>query len=388
MHDAHLAAGAVMIDAGYWKRPWYYPYQDETIETAYIREAAMVRQVVGMVDVSTLGKIAIQGPDATEFLNQIYINGFAKLPVGKARYGIMLRDDGHVMDDGTTWRMSEDEYFMTTTTAQAGPVMLFLEELLQTRMTDLDVHISSVSDYWAGIAVAGPVARQVLGAAITSVDWSNEAFPFMGVRSGTLSLGAAKIQFRAARISFSGERAWEIYVPADFGTAVWTHLAEHVTAAGGCLYGTEALGALRIEKGHVTGAELDGRVTLEDAGFARMASRTKPYIGSVLRLRPGLMDENRPRLVGIFPKDLNQRFGTGAILCAPDSISGFGEGWVTAVTHSPALGHWIGLGFVSGGETEWRKKTIMIADPVRGATIEGEIVSPHMFDPDGSRQNG
>jgi len=145
---------------------------------------------------------------------------------------------------------------------------------------------------------------------------------------------------------------------------------------------------MRIEKGHVTGAELDGRVTLEDAGFARMASKTKPYIGSVLRLRPGLMDENRPRLVGIFPKDLNQRFGTGAILCAPDSISGFGEGWVTAVTHSPALGHWIGLGFVSGGETEWRKKKIMIADPIRGATIEGKIVSPHMFDPDGSRQNG
>ncbi|CAI8392538.1 MAG: Sarcosine oxidase subunit alpha [Alphaproteobacteria bacterium UBA4588] len=388
MHDAHLATGAVMMDVGYWKRAWYYPQNGETMDEAYIREAAIVRQTVGMVDVSTLGKIAIQGPDATEFLNQIYINAFAKLPVGKARYGIMLRDDGHVMDDGTTWRLSDDEYFMTTTTAQAGPVMLFLEELLQTRMTNLEVHVSSVSDYWAGIAVAGPLARQVLTGALPALDWSNNAFPFMGVQSAELKLGGAVIPFRAARISFSGERAWEIYVPADFGNAVWVHLAEHVALAGGSPYGMESLGTLRIEKGHVTGAELDGRVTLEDAGFAKMASKTKPYIGSVLRKRSGLMDESRPRLVGIFPKEKNKSFGTGAILCEPGAVSGFGKGWVTAVTHSPALGHWIGLGFVSGGYEAWKGKTVMIADPVRGATIEGEIVSPHMFDPDGGRQNG
>ena len=144
----------------------------------------------------------------------------------------------------------------------------------------------------------------------------------------------------------------------------------------------------RIEKGHVTAAELDGRVTLEDAGFGRMASKTKPFIGSVLRQRPSLQDERRPQLVGIYPKDRTRKFSAGAILCAPDAVSGFGEGWVTAVTHSPAVGHWIGLGFVAGGAQAWQGKTIMVADPVRDNFIEAEIVSPHMFDAKGDRQHG
>jgi len=388
MHYEHLAAGAVMTDAGAWKRAWYYPKQGETIDDAYIREAATTRQNVAMVDVSTLGKIAVQGPDATEFLNRIYVNPFAKLAIGKARYGIMLRDDGMVLDDGTTWRLAEDDYFMTTTTAQAAPVMQFLEELLQRRWTDLKVHISSVTDQWAGMAVAGPYAREVLSAQFPSEDWSDAAFPFMGVREITFAQEGRDIICRVARISFSGERAFEIYVSADKGAALWSSLASHIKEGGGCLYGMEALGALRIEKGHVTAAELDGRVTLEDAGFGKMASKTKPFIGSVLRQRPHLIFENRPQLVGIFPKDRTGRFSAGAILCHPDDVSGFGEGWVTAVTHSPALGHWIGLGFISGGAEAWQNKTVMVADPVRDNFVEAEIVSPHMFDPQGGRQHG
>ena len=388
MHYQHLAAGAVMTDAGAWKRAWYYPEQGETIDDAYIREAATTRQNVAMVDVSTLGKIAVQGPDATEFLNRIYVNPFARLAIGKARYGIMLRDDGMVLDDGTTWRLAEDDYFMTTTTAQAAPVMQFLEELLQRRWTDLKVHISSVTDQWAGMAVAGPYAREILSAQFPSEDWSDAAFPFMGVREITFDMDGRETICRVARISFSGERAFEIYVPSDRGAALWASLAAHIKEAGGCLYGMEALGALRIEKGHVTAAELDGRVTLEDAGFGKMASKTKPFIGSVLRQRPHLNAENRPQLVGIFPKDKIGRFSAGAILCHPDEVFGFGEGWVTAVTHSPALGHWIGLGFISGGAEAWQNKIVMIADPVRDNFIEAEIVSPHMFDPQGGRQHG
>ena len=388
MHHQHLATGAVMTDAGLWKRPWYYPRSGETITEAYIREAGVTRQTVGMVDVSTLGKIAVQGPDATEFLNRLYINPFAKLPVGRARYGVMLRDDGMVLDDGTTWRLAEDDYFMTTTTAQAAPVMQFMEQLLQTRWTDLRVHLTSVTDLWAGMAIAGPLSRDLLAAAIPALDWSDKAFPFMAVRQSQIPVAGKKIDCRIARISFSGERAFEVYVNAEQAALVWTHLAGLVEQYGGCLYGMEALGALRIEKGHVTAAELDGRVTLEDAGFAKMASDKKPYIGSVLRKRPHLQEANRPRLVGIFPKDKTRTFGSGAILCAQDKVSGFGEGWITAVTHSPVFGHYIGLGFISGGAEAWRGKTAVIADPVRGQTLEVDIVSPHMFDPSGDRQHG
>ncbi len=388
MHHRHLAMGAIMTDAGAWKRAWYYPRGNEKIDDAYVREAATTRQNVAMADVSTLGKIAVQGPDATEFLNRIYVNPFAKLAIGKARYGIMLRDDGMVLDDGTTWRLTEDDYFMTTTTAQAAQVMLFLEELLQRRWTDLRVHITSVTDQWAGMAVAGPCARDVLAAEFPQLNWSNEAFPFMGVAQITLRLEGRDVACRIARISFSGERAFEIYVPSDSGAQVWSAIASRIEQMGGCLYGMEALGALRIEKGHVTAAELDGRVTLEDAGFGQMASKTKPFIGSVLRHRPSLQDDKRPQLVGIYPKDRANKFSAGAILCAPEAVSGFGEGWVTAVTHSPAIGHWIGLGFVTGGVQAWRGKTIMVADPVRDNFTEAEIVSPHMFDAKGVRQHG
>lgn len=385
MHDWNLEHGATMTMAGLWHRPWYFARQDEGIEQAYIREAAMVRETVGLCDVTSLGKIAIQGPDATEFLNRVYTNPFARLPIGKARYGIMLRDDGMVMDDGTAWRFSETEYFMTTTTAHAAKVMTWLEELLQTRWQDLKVHVTSVSEQWAGCAVAGPKSREVLMASLENRDMlSNENLPFMGVMEMQMGEG---IPCRIARISFSGELAYEVYVPSDYGAAMMELLWEQAKVAGGCLYGLEALGALRIEKGHVTGAELDGRVTIEDAGLGKMASTNKSYIGKSLKNRPELVREDRPRLVGIKPSDRSKTFHAGAILCRHDQVSGMGEGWVTAVTHSPALGHWIGLGFIAGGHEQWKERKAIVADPLRREDVEVEIVSPHMFDPKGERMH-
>ena len=267
LHDWNLDAGGTMTMAGLWHRPWFFARSGETISEAYVREAETVRRTVGLCDVTSLGKIAIQGPDATELLNRVYSNPFAKLQIGKTRYGIMLRDDGLVMDDGTTWRLTEDEYFMTTTTAHAAKVMAFLEELLQTRWTDLKVHLTSVSEQWAGVAVAGPLSREVLTACVEQpTRVSDEALPFMGVVETTMREG---IPARIARISFSGERAFEVYVPSDFGPAVMQRLWDAARPMDGCLYGLEALGALRIEKGHWTGAELDGRVTIEDAGLGR-----------------------------------------------------------------------------------------------------------------------
>ena len=386
LHEWNLEHGGTMTMAGLWHRPWYFAHSGETIGDAYVREAQTVRRTVGLCDVTSLGKIAIQGPDSTELLNRIYSNPFAKLPIGKARYGIMLRDDGFVMDDGTTWHLRESEYFMTTTTAHAGKVMAFLEELLQTRWTDLRVHVTSVSEQWAGVAVAGPKSRQVLESCVENpAAVSDTNLPFMGVLETTLK---GKVPCRIARISFSGERAFEVYLPSDFCPDIMDALWESARSMNGCLYGLEALGALRIEKGHVTGAELDGRVTIEDAGLGRMASDKKPYIGSALRKRPDMARDNRPRLVGIFPRDHREIFNAGSLLCAPDHIEGYGEGWITAVTHSPALGHWIGLGFISGGHSQWHDKAVVCADPIRKGNTAVEIVSPHMFDPDGERMYG
>ncbi|WP_027256787.1 sarcosine oxidase subunit alpha family protein [Leisingera aquimarina] len=386
LHDWNLRHGATMTDAGLWHRPWFFARKGETITEAYIREAATVRDTLGICDVSSLGKIAVQGPDASEFLNRIYSNAFAKLAVGKARYGIMLRDDGMVMDDGTTWQLSENNFLLTTTTTNAGKVMVWLEELLQLRWPDLKVHVTSVSDQWAGVSVAGPKARGGIMACLQDpAAVSADNLPFMGVIETRLKGG---IKCLIARISFSGELAYEVYVPSDYGEAMMDLLWEAAEPMGGCLYGLEALGTLRIEKGHVTGAELDGRVTIDDAGLGRMASARKPFVGSALRQRPELMRADRPQLVGIFPKDRNQTFNGGALLCKPDEISGFGEGWVTAVTHSPALGHWIGLGYISGGHTAWQGKAATATDPVRQGDIAVEIVSPHMFDPEGGRMHG
>ena len=391
MHAWNLAHGAVMTMAGLWQRPWYFPKRlsnnsTESISEAYIREASVVRSCVGLCDVTSLGKIAVQGVDASEFLNRIYTNPFAKLPIGKARYGIMLRDDGMVMDDGTTWRLSESDYFMTTTTAHAGKVMAWLEELLQTRWQNLKVHVTSVSEQWAGCAIAGAQARAVLAACVEEVEVvGNEALPFMGVVETSFKGG---IRCRIARISFSGEMGYEVYVPSDYATAMMDELWAVADKLGGCLYGLEALGALRIEKGHVTGAELDGRVTIDDAGLGKMASPNKFFIGSALRQRDELVRQDRAQLVGIFPKNRNDTFNAGAILCRSEQISGLGDGWITAVTYSPALGHWIGLGFIAGGYKAWHERRVSAADPVRHATTEVEIVSPHMVDPSGERMHG
>ena len=389
MHEAHLAQGAPMTDAGPWHRAWYYPQAGEGIEQAYIRETARTRQTVGIVDVSTLGKIAVQGPDAAEFLNRVYCNGFAKLPIGKARYGIMLRDDGIVLDDGTSWRLAEDDFFMTTTTAQAGEVMRFLEELRQTRWPDLKVHLTSVTDQWGAVAIAGPQSRELLQKILPECDVSDEAFGFMAVMQTTIMMDDQPVAIRAARISFSGERAYEVYIEASYAKALWEQLVGLLPDFDGVCYGMEALGALRIEKGHVTGAELDGRVTLEDAGFGGMASSKKDFIGNILRKRPHLTaHEQRQQLVGIKPHKAGETFNAGAILCRDGQLSGFGEGWISAVTYSPALGTWIGLGFVAGGHKNWDGQTLIAADPVNHKNTKVEIVSPHMFDPKGGRMHG
>jgi len=383
MHQWNIDHGAKMIDVGLYQRPWYYPENNETLSESYIREATIVRKTVGICDVTSLGKISIQGPDATELVNRIYTNPFAKLPIGKARYGIMLRDDGIVMDDGTSWRLGENEYFMTTSTAAAAKVMSFLEELLQTRWTDLKVNVTSVSEQWAGAAIAGPKSRDVLNECVFDPnEITNENLPFMGVLQTKLKDGTP---CRVVRISFSGELAYEMYIESDYAHGMMDILWENAQKYDGCLYGLEALGALRVEKGHVTGAELDGRVTIDDAGLGKMASTKKSYIGSAMRKRGVLSADDREMLVGFFPINENETFNAGTIVCEKNNIKGQGVGRITSVTHSPELGHWIGIGFVKGGLAKWKDITLVGADPVRNKQMEIKVVSPHMIDPEGKR---
>ncbi|MEM8588616.1 MAG: sarcosine oxidase subunit alpha family protein [Pseudomonadota bacterium] len=378
----HRAHGAVMTEAGAWLRPWYYRQAGEDVRAAYIREAAHVRQHVGIVDVSTLGKVAVQGPDAAEFLNRIYVNGWKTLPVGRLRYGVMLREDGFVLDDGATARLGEHDYFMSTTTANAAPVLAFAERLLQTAWTDLEVHVTSVTDQWAAIAVAGPKARDLLTAVVGDADLSRDALPNNHFTHGRID----GTEVRVHRMSYSGELAYELYVPALFGRAVW----EALIAAGDPFnlkpYGTEAMGALRVEKGHVAGPELEGRTTLKDLGLEGFASAKKPFVGSVLRNRPALTDADRPTLVGL---EIDGELGAlpGSLLFAADGpTEGHGEGWVSSTTYSPALGKNIAMGLLKNGPSRMGE-TVRVVDFVGDRTLKATVVSHHFFDPKGERQN-
>ena len=383
MHEWHVEHGAVMIETGLWMRPRCYPRSGEAPAQAVEREAAHVRKAVGLVDVSTLGKIDVQGPDATEFLQRVYANNWANLPVGKVRYGIMLREDGIVFDDGTTSRLAEHRYFMTTTTANAAAVLMHLEHLLQLVWPKLRVHVASETEQWAAMALAGPKSRSVLARAVDGLDVSDASLPFMAAREARI----AGAPVRVFRISFSGELAYEINAPADHGRTVWEALIAAGAADGIIAYGTEAMGVLRIEKGHVAGPEIDGRTTAEDLGLGRLVSAKKrDFIGKHLLHRPALTDAGRLRLVGLVPVDRRARLRSGAQITASasPSLPTQSLGHVTSTAFSPMLGHPVALALVAGG-LKRRGETLYAAFPLDGGVVPVEVVDPVFVDPEGRR---
>jgi sarcosine oxidase subunit alpha len=384
MHDWHVENGATMYSAGLWFRPQIYGRPGETVEQAYVREAKAVRESVGIVDVSTLGKIAVKGPGAATFLDRVYTNAFSTLPVGKARYGLMLREDGFAFDDGTTWRLAENDFLMTTTTANAGKVMQHLEYFLDVVWPDLKVTVTSVTDEWAGAAVAGPSARAVLEACVGGTAVDNATLPFMGIVHG--EIGGAPVMI--CRLSFSGELAYEVYCAAGFGTHVWGALLEAGEPFGIEPYGLEALGTLRIEKGHVTGAEIDGRTTARDLHLDWMLSKKKPFIGSAMMDREGLVAPDRLQLVGLVALDDRALHGGGHIVEELDPARPHGSlGHITATCYSPALGKYIALALVKGGKSRHGTRAY-VSDPLRDRFGPVEIVSHHFFDPEGTRLHG
>ena len=384
VHRWHERNGAVFVEAGQWLRPRYYERErGEGLMAACTREARQVRQSVGLCDVSTLGRIEIFGPDAAEFLNRLYINGWSTLKVMRARYGIMLREDGHVFDDGTASRLADDHYLMTTTTANAAHVLAHMEHYAQCVWPDLDVCFCTATEQWCGMALAGPRARQILRGVVDDADVSNEALPFMGVVEATA--GGAPV--RIFRISFSGELAYEINTPWGHGEALWERCMGAGQSFGIVPYGTEALGILRIEKGHPAGPEIDGRTTAIDIGAGRMMSTKKHYVGLSLSQRPGLADPDRPRLVGVKPTNEGDRLRGGAhIVGDPRSAGGPQSlGWLSSVHWSPAMDQWIGLGFVRGGFEGREGQRLWAVYPLRDEEVRVDICEPCFVDPEGTR---
>ena len=344
----------------------------------------MVRNCVGVCDVSTLGKIDIQGADAGAFLDFVYTNMFSTLKEGRVRYGLMLREDGHVMDDGTTARLGPSHFVMTTTTAAAGQVMTHLEFVAQVLRPELDVQIASVTEQWAQFAVAGPKARELVNTVLaTPID--DGTYPYMSC--GVVHIGS--VQGRLFRISFSGEHAYEIAVPAGYGDALFRLLKSQAEALGGGAYGMEALNVLRIEKGFLTHAEIDGRVSAFDLGMQRMMSAKKDFIGKAAATRPGLLEASRKRMIGLIPAGEVKQMTAGAHLFehGAEKRREMDQGYVTSVGFSPTLGHMLAIGFLEDGP-ERIGEVIDLHDAMRGLTCAVEVCSPVFFDPEGGRLRG
>ena len=387
-HKWAEANGASFVTVGNWLRAeWYARPGERGWRDSVDREAAQVRASAGVCDVTTLGKIDVKGRDAGAFLDKVYSNTFSTLAVGKVRYGLMLREDGFCYDDGTTARMGESHYVMTTTTANAVLVFRRLEFARQCLWPDMDVHLVSTTDGWAQFAVAGPKSRDLLRKVVDSEhDLSDAAFPFMSCGAVSVCGGTPA---RLFRISFSGELAYEIAVPSRYGNAMIAVLLEAGRDFGAAPYGVEALNVMRIEKGHVTGNELNGQTTALNIGLDRMVSRKKDCIGGVLSQRPAMTDPDGVRLMGFRPVDISQSLipGSHFINAGDEASMETDQGWMTSVAWSPNLGHSIGLGFIRRGQ-EREGEIVRAVSPVHDADMEVEVVSPHFLDPDGERMRG
>jgi len=385
MHAWHEENGAMFEDVGQWKRPWYYPKTGEDLHAAVNRECLAVRASVGILDASTLGKIEVKGPDSAKFLEMIYTNNWAKLENGKGRYGFMLGEDGMVMDDGVTIRIAEDHFFMHTTTGGAAGVLAWMERWLQTEWPEMQVFLTSVTDHWATAAVVGPRSRDVVAAVCEGIDFSASAFPFMASRTGTIG----DVECRVNRISFSGELAYEVNMPANHGRFMWEKLMQAGEPFEITPYGTETMHVLRAEKGYViVGQDTDGSVTVDDLGLGWALSKTKDdFIGKRSLNRPDTVRKDRKQLVGLLTEDPQTVIPEGAQLVndprAPLPVPMVGH--VSSSYYSACCGHSIALALVKGGHH--RMGETVYAPLSNGRVIKAEITDPVFYDKEGAKAN-
>ena len=388
-HAHHVTAGAPMEDVGQWKRPWFFPKAGEDMHAAVNREVLAVRSSVGIMDASTLGKIDIQGPDAAKLLNWLYTNPWLKLEVGKARYGLMLDENGMVFDDGVTVRIAEDRFLMTTTTGGAARVLTWMERWVQTEWPEMKVYMTTVTDQWSTFAVVGPKSRAVVEKVCQDVDLSAAAFPFMSYREGTV----AGVKARIMRISFSGELSFEVNVPSSAGAHVWKALMTAGEAFNITPYGTEAMHVLRGEKGYIiVGQDTDGSITPYDLGMGGMVSKTKDFLGRRSLTRSHTNSANRKQLVGLLTDDAQTVLPEGAQLTALAQIHAPTVanpvpmiGHVTSSYFSPTLNRSIAMAVVRDGQQKMGQK--VYAALVDGRHVAATITSPVFYDPEGKHHH-
>ncbi|WDZ76075.1 sarcosine oxidase subunit alpha [Ensifer adhaerens] len=385
IHAWEEAHGAEFEDVGNWKRAWFYPKAGEDMHEAIARECKTVRDVAGVFDASTLGKIEVVGPDAAQFLNLMYTNAWDNLKPGRCRYGIMLRDDGFVYDDGVVGRLAEDRFHVTTTTGGAPRVMNHMEDYLQTEFPHLKVWLTSTTEQWAVIAVQGPKAREIIAPLVEGIDLSNEAFPHMSVAEGKI----CGVPTRLFRMSFTGELGFEVNVPADYGQAVWEAIWARAEPMGACAYGTETMHVLRAEKGYIiVGQDTDGTLTPDDAGLSWAVSKKKPdFVGIRGLKRPDLVKDGRKQLVGLLTKDPKMVLEEGAQIVAdpnqPKPMTMLGH--VTSSYWSENCGRSIALAMVAGGRARLGQ-TLYV--PMTDRTIAVEVSDMVFFDKEGGRLHG
>jgi len=383
-HAWAQAQGAVFENVALWKRARYFPRAGEDMHAAVARECLAVRNACGIFDASTLGKIEVVGADAAEFMNRLYVNSWSGLAQGRARYGILCRDDGFIYDDGVVARLAADRFHVTTTTGGAPRVLALMEDYRQTEWPDLKVWLTSTTEQWAVIAVQGPNARRVLEPLVSEVDLSAAALPHMGIARGKIA-GVPMLLFR---VSFTGELGFEINVPADFGAAVWERVHEAGQAHGMVPYGTETMHVLRAEKGYIiVGQDTDGTVTPDDAGLSWAIGKNKPdFVGKRSLERPAMKAADRKQLVGLRSRS-GELLEEGAQVAAeayqkpPMALLGH----VTSAYSSSVLNTPIALALVAGGRARLGQ-TLHV--PMAGRDIAVEVTSPIFYDPKGERLNG
>ena len=384
LHEWHETANAEFENVGQWKRPWYYPQRGESMQEAVNRECLAVRSGVGLLDASTLGKIDVQGPDAAEFLDRVYTNDWKKLAVGRCRYGLMLGEDGMVMDDGVGSRLGEQHFVITTTTGGAAHVLAWLERWLQTEWPNLKVHLTSVTEHWATLSIAGPKSRALIAELCGDIDFSHKAFPFMSYREGTV----ADVGARVFRISFTGELSYEINVPANYARHVWEQLMVAGIKYGITPYGTEVMHVLRAEKGFIiVGQDTDGSVTPLDLGMQWIVSKNKDFIGKRSLSRADCTREDRKQLVGLATDSPNDVLPEGAQLVDDPylKIPMPMIGHVSSSYFSACLGRSVALALVKGGRA--RTGETVFAPLAGGKVLSATIASPVFYDAEGAKQN-
>jgi sarcosine oxidase subunit alpha len=378
-HEAH---GAVFEDVGQWKRPWYYPRAGEDIAAAVAREVKAVREGLGILDASTLGKIELQGPGAAELLNRVYTNAWGKLAIGRCRYGLMLGEDGMVFDDGVTARLAEHHYLMSTTSGGAARVLAWLEEWLQAEWPELEVYCTSVTEQWATIALSGPDSRKLLAELAPDIDLAAEAFLHMSMRAGRVR----GVPARVFRISFTGELGFEIQVPASYGLPVWEACIEAGAKYAITPYGTEAMHVLRAEKGYIiAGQDADGTATPQDLGMGWIVAGAKPdFVGKRSLARADVQKTGRKQLVGLLPDLASEVLEEGAQLVADphETIPMTMLGHVTSSYMSPNLGRAFALAMIKDGQARLGQKLYV---PMIDRTVAVTVTDPVFLDPEGAR---